>query len=268
MTESAPSLAALRQSIAALDRGRPAVGAERFLTGHEMLDRALDGGLARGRVHELLCEGEEEGAGEGLALLLARLAAGDTGAPLLWLRMGGGGTPYGPGLAALGIDPARLLLGVMADEAMLLQAALDALRCAALGAVVVECRGRQRKLDLTASRRLVLAAEASGVTALLLLIGSDPVPSAAETRWRVAAAPSVPLPGDAPGHSAFDLTLLRRRAGRDGMRWRLIWRAQQACFGDYDGECERRQAEGEGGTALSGAVVPVSGARPASGRAA
>ena len=48
---------------------------------------------------------------------------------------------------------------------------------------------RTQSLDLVASRRLVLAAEESGVTALLLREGADPEPSAALTRWQVGSAP-------------------------------------------------------------------------------
>jgi protein ImuA len=277
MTESFKTLAALRQHIASLE-GVPAPETHvRMATGHAAFDDMLDGGLARGRTHELFGAVEEEGAAAGLALIWARLIAGD--APLLWLRTTGanriGGLAYGPGLAALGVDPGRVLLGVMADDAMLLKAAVDALRCAALGALVVELHGRAPLLDLTASRRLALAAEASGVTALMLRLGGDPVPSAAETRWQVAAAPSVPLPGNGPGMSAFDLRLLRRRSGPDGMRWRLIWDNMRGQFDEDSGvRRDERHDHGQGGGAggagasLSGAVVSFPADRPAAGRAA
>lgn len=274
MTESIPSLAALRQHIASLDRA-PAVGqaCARFAIGPADLDGTLGGGLARARVHELFGAIEDEAAAAGLALILAHLAG--RSAPLLWLRTLAagrvGGLPYGPGLAALGLDPARLLVGVMADDAMLLRAAVEALRCPALGALVIELRGRVPLLDLTASRRLALAAEASGVTALLLRIGGEPGPSAADTRWRVEAAPSVPLPGNAPGMSRFDLTLLRRRAGPDGRAWRLLWDSEKGILGD--GRDERDDAGASGGASgngapLPGALVPLPAARSAADRPA
>lgn len=267
MTESVTTLAALRRRIASLEGGPAVKGCGRVATGHGLLDQALQGGLARGRVHELFGGAEDEGAAVGLGLILAHLAAGQ--APLFWLRGGGKGMAraYGPGLVALGLDPARLLIGMMATEALLLQAAADALRCPALGALVIELRGRAPLLDLTASRRLALAAEASGVTALLLRIDGDPVPSAADTRWQVTAAPSVPLPGNAPGMSAFDISLLRRRSGPDGLAWRLAWDSERGAFGD---ECHERHDHGQdgGGAPLPGAVVPVPAARPAAHRAA
>lgn len=277
MTESVKTLAALRRHIASLEGIPASRPCARVETGHAMLDRALDGGLARGRVHEFFAAAEEEGAVAGLGLILGRLAAED--APLLWLRTAAagraGGMPYGPGLAAMGIDPARLVIGVMADDAMLLRAAVDALRCPALGALMVELRGRAPLLDLTASRRLALAAEGSGVTALLLRIGGDPVPSAADTRWQVAAAPSTPLPGNGPGMSVFDLRLLRRRAGRDGLHWRLAWDSERAVFDEISGggRNERHDhGQDSGGrdrpAPLSGAVVPLSADRSAADRAA
>jgi protein ImuA len=98
------------------------------------------------------------------------------------------------------------------------------------------------ELDLTASRRLSLAAEKSGVPLLLLRMNAEPVPSAAETRWRVAAAPSHALPGNAPGMPCFDVELLRCRSRPAGQSWRLEWDRDRKLFRD---------------AALPGAVVPV-----------
>ena len=63
-------------------------------------------------------------------------------------------------------------------------------------------------------------------------------PSVADTRWRVAAAPSVPLadgtPDGAPGHPVFDIELLRRRAGPAGVTWRVEWNRERRAFQDPD----------------------------------
>src|SRR3546814_11674827 len=83
------------------------------------------------------------------------------------------------------------------------------------------------ELDLTASRRLALAAEKSGTTLLLLRTGADPVPSAAQTRWSVASAPSRAFAANAPGTPTFDITLLRQRSGPSGTSWRLEWNRYQ-----------------------------------------
>lgn len=258
MTDSMHSLAALRRRIAKLEGGRGHAVHGAFATGHEGLDSAV-GGFARGRIHELFgLEAQDAGSAAAFALLFALLASGEDGT-MLWLRADKAvrqcGALYGPGLAELGMDPARLLLGVMPDDTALLRAAADALRCPSLGAVVIECWGNPAVLDLTASRRLALAAEEAGTTAILLRIDAAPSPSAAETRWRVAAAPSAPLAANAPGHSAFDIVLLRRRAGPDGLAWRMEWNRDRRCFVDI------------GEQALSGAMVPVPAAGPAADRA-
>ncbi|BAV65376.1 ImuA family protein [Sphingobium cloacae] len=271
MIESARTLTALKRRIASLE-SRGAAHHAHFSFGHAPIDRVLGGGLARGRVHEFFAGEGGEAAATGLSLILAHLAGPE--ATTLWLRPATAahqGAPYGPGLAALGIDPAHLLLGAMSDEAMLLRAAVEALRCPALGALLLEIRGRAPRLDLTASRRLTLAAEQSGVTALLLRTDADPTPSAADTRWRVAAAPSTPLPGNAPGMSAFDLTLLRHRGGRDGMAWRLTWDSERRQFGDGRDERDdhgRHEGGRDGGAPLSRPALSLPAVRPAADRAA
>lgn len=264
--DSSSTLAALRRRITMLDQARPMEAANMLVTGHAGLDDALGGGLGKGRLHELFgADVEDAGSAAGFALLLGLLAGASDARPLLWLRMEGaervGGQLYGPGLAEVGFDPARLLLGVMRDEAMLLRAAADALRCPGLAAVVIECWRNPRILDLTASRRLALAAKASGVTALMLRLDAQPAPSAADTRWRVIAAPS----GRAKevwghnllGRSIFDIELLRRRSGPDGLRWRLEWNRDRRFFEDPE-----QQAP------LSGALVSLSAAGSAADCAA
>ena len=230
MAESVTTLAVLRRRIASLEGAPAAKACARVATGHAPVDQALQGGFARGRLHELFGRVEDEGAAVGLGLILAHLAAGD--APLFWLRGGGKATAqaYGPGLVALGLDPTKLLIGMMASEALLLQAAADALRCPALGALVIELRGRAPLLDLTASRRLALAAEASGVTALLLRVAAEPAPSTAETRWIVRAAHSPPgNSSSAWGAPMFDAQLVRNRHGPVG-RWIMEWKCDECLF--------------------------------------
>jgi protein ImuA len=207
-------------------------------------------------VHEVYAaEMDDATAAAGFALALATCLTG-TEHRVLWLRTQRtaqqGGVAQANGWAELGGTPGLGLVGVVCDTMTLLRAAVDALRCTALGAVVVENRGAMRELDLTASRRLTLAAEKSGVPLLLLRSDAAPVPSAAQTRWQVAAAPSHALPGNAPGWPTFDVTLLRQRSGPCGLDWRLEWDRDQRLF---------REA------ALSGAVVSVPAHRPVADRA-
>lgn len=270
MRESAQILSALRARLAkhapdpahSRGRGHADETPNAIALGHAPLDDYLDGGLRRGQLHEIFAgEGEDGGAAAGFAAMLGILAQGTGkggGRPLLWLRseeaQRRGGRFHGAGFAELGGDPAALILVTVPDTLALLRGAADALRCAGLGAVVVECWGNPHLLDLMASRRLTLAAEHSRVTALMLRPGGVPAPSTADTRWSVCAAPSRPLEANAPGAPVFDLTLLRRRAGPAGKSWRLEWQRDRRFFHEAIPEHGRKQT-------LSGAPlsVPVGG---------
>jgi protein ImuA len=130
----------------------------------------------------------------------------------------------------MGIDPASLILVDTPDDKSLLKASVDGLRCGGLGVVLIELWGRSPALDLTATRRLTLYAERSGVRALLIRANAVPEPSAAWTRWKIGPAPSVPLLADAPGHPCFSIELLRDRAGRSGFSTQLEWIRDQRQF--------------------------------------
>jgi protein ImuA len=223
-----------------------ASGGLRYATGIASLDKTLAGGIACGRVHEIYAADADDAAGA--AGFSAMLAAGlvSPSRPLIWLRekraARANGILQAEGWAQLGGRPEACLFVLADDATALLRASLDAARCTGLGAVIVEAQGRLPALNLTASRRLSLAAAQSGVTLFLLRIDAEPVPSAAETRWSVASAPSHGLPGKAPGMPTFDIELLRQRSGPSGMGWRLEWDRDRHMFRD---------------TALSGTVVPV-----------
>lgn len=245
-------LTALKQHIASIE-GHACVRADRIFTlGASAVDARLGGGLAQGRLHEVFASEPGDGASAaGFAMMLALRAAGGA-MPILWLRQREAeattGRIHAPGLAEMGLDPARFILGIAGDAALLLKAAGDSLRCAGLGAVVIEPWRAGRAVDLTISRRLALAAEQSGVTALLLRTDAAPSPSAAQTRWEVRAAESGVFPANAPGMPAIDIILLRHRGGPDGLAWRLEW--------DRD-QCSFREAP------LSGAVLPLPASRSA-----
>ena len=249
MNESRNTLAALRSRIGAIEGPKPSP-AERFALGLPSLDAQLGGGLPRGRLHELFAAGAGDRAAlAGTGLMLAmRLGEG----PLLWLRQDSavraGGRLYGPGLADLGFDPARLIEVVAPDEAGLLRAAGDAVRCAQVAAVLIEPWKAARGFDLTVSRRLSVAAEKSGVTVLLLRAEAEPGPSAAYSRWQVRSLASAAFEAGAPGHPAVEIILLRHRGGLAGLRACLEWNREEHVF---------REA------ALSGTGFPLSAGRPA-----
>ncbi len=191
-------LTALRERVQRIER--PAARAHGVIPlGVAAIDRALPGGgLARGALHEILGMGgdEEDGAlaAAFAAGILGRLVAA-TGIVLWCLPRP---DLYGPGLAAHGLDPGRLVLVRARRDAEILWAMEEGLRAPGVAAVV----GEVGALAAVASRRLQLAAEHSGVTALVLRRwrnGAEAThernrPNAAATRWRIAALPSQPVP--------------------------------------------------------------------------
>ncbi|HWI85789.1 MAG TPA: hypothetical protein VNT42_05620 [Sphingomonas sp.] len=230
MTCESPFPPALRKRLAGYE---PAVPPARFALGVERLDTLLGGGLARARLHEIWpAEAVDGASATGFALMLAQCASRD--GPIVWIAEEKGdqkhGPLYPPGLAELGIDPARILFVRAPDEKALLRAAGDVMRSPAAGLAVIAPAGTAPLLDLTATRRLTLFAEASGVTPILLRVADPQAPSAAATRWRVAAAPSQALDANAPGLPAFAIDLLRQRGGAPSFGWRLEWDRDRARF--------------------------------------
>ena len=254
MDESRTKLAALKSRISAIEGPKPA-DSTLFAFGTAALDTQLGGGLPRGRLHELFAaEGDDRAALAGAGLMMAMRVGGGRlwEGPVLWLRQDGGaragGALYGPGLADLGFDPARLIEIVAPDEAALLRAAGDAVRCRHVAAVLIEPWKAARSFDLTVSRRLAVAAEKSGVTVLLLRVDAEPLPSAAFSRWQVRSVASAAFEAGAPGHPRIEILLLRHRGGLAGLRACLEWNRDEHVF---------REA------ALSGAVLPIAAGRPA-----
>lgn len=196
------------------------------------MDAGLDGGLKPDGLHETYAAtANDAAAGLTFLLLLAeRKRRQSASGHLLWAREAGApGLPYGPGLVEMGIDPAAITLLALPDALSVLRAGLDGLRHGG-ATVLIELHGRQRLYDLTASRRLALAAGTSGAMALVLRSGAPPTPSVAHTRWRITPAPSAALEANAPGAPAFALTLLRQRGGREGLSITLEWDRDQAIF--------------------------------------
>lgn len=247
MTSDRVEIAALKQRIARI-AALPAADAKRVALGCAGLDDAIGGGLARAALHEVMAASQADiAAATGFVAGLAARAT--TVRPMLWVRQAfvdsETGWLHGSGLAELGIDPTRLLLVRAHDALAVLRAGSDAVRSGALGAVVIEPWGMPPRLDLTASRRLALAAEASGVMTLLLRIAAEPRPGAAATRWLIAGAPSRALEANAPGPPAFAVTLDRSRTGGGGRNWVLEW------------DRDRQRFDEPGSAPLSGAVVPI-----------
>ncbi|ADH91662.1 conserved hypothetical protein [Ancylobacter novellus DSM 506] len=253
-------IAALRQKLAGLEAERLPGVASSFSLGAAGPAQIA---LARGALHEVQASYSADlQAAAGFTLALALRAAGPQARPILWIRQdlteAELGRPEALGLAALGLDPSRLILVRAPDAVEVLRTAGDAVRCPGLGALVIEPWGEPKALDLTATRRLSLRAAASGVTSFLLRAAARAAPTAVATRWRVAPAVSSPLDGDwgvdVPGYPAFAVTLLRHRGGEgarpvEGGTWNLEWDHETRSFRDLP--------------PLSRAVVPIPAGRPA-----
>jgi protein ImuA len=163
---------------------------------------------------ELFATHPRDGGATGF--LLAQL---ERGKPLLWVqeRMAilEAGRIYPPAL------PFPDIIHVEARDARAaLWAMEEGLRCAALGAVIGEIWGDPKALNFTATRRLAVAAEKSGVAAWLVRLGGSPNLSGARMRWRMVSASSLANPFDprAPGAAAWEADLFRARGFAIG-RW-------------------------------------------------
>ncbi len=251
------TLATLRGSIEHIEAHGDAYLSDRVALGHADADATLQGGLALGAMHEVFAEaGRQSAAATGFVAGLAGRAAARR--PMVWVRQDFAEIESGAlsmsGLAEFGLDPRVLVTVRAADVDTALKTAADALACDALGVVVLEVWGEARQLDLVTSRKLTLAAQASGVTGLLLRVAAEPSPSTAETRWIVRAAHSPPsalsLPAaplmpaasltpaaaltsaaawSAWGAPVFDAQLVRNRHGPVG-RWIMEWKCDERLF--------------------------------------
>lgn len=231
----ASALATLRGRIERIEANGGAQAPHRVALGHAEADVVLQGGLALGAVHEVFCEGGRQSAAATgfIAGLTVRVAPRR---PLVWVRQDFSEREASAlsmsGMAELGLDPRAVVMVRAPDAEAALRTAADALACDAVGAVVLEVWGETRQLDLVASRKLTLAAQATGVTGLLLRIAASPLPSTAETRWIVRAGPSPPPAGwNAWGAPLFDAQLVRNRHGPLG-RWIMEWKCDECLFRD------------------------------------
>jgi protein ImuA len=122
---------------------------------------------------------------------------------------------FAPGLAQAGLTPDRLIYAECRNDAEVLAVMEEGVRHGSLAVVI----GEVGRADMTATRRLQLAAEEKGTPALLLRrwkkAGTDPLAalSAAATRWRIGSAPSAPLPYEGIGRARWRVALARQRGG-------------------------------------------------------
>jgi protein ImuA len=227
------TLATLRGTIGRLEAGGVRHDGMRVTLGHAAADAMLQGGLVRGALHEVFApESRQAASATGFAAGLAWRSA--MRRPLLWIQQDFVAREAGAlsmnGFIQLGLDPRQIVMVQATDIDMALRVAADGLACDALGAVVLDIWGGGRQLDLTASRKLTLAAQTSGVTCLVLRTSAFPAASTAETRWIVQAAHSPPGPAwSGWGSPTIETELVRNRHGQTG-RWIMEWKCDECLF--------------------------------------
>src|SRR5829696_7155635 len=217
--DSLARLAALRDEVRTIESAGRAAGRSRLALGIAEVDVRLGGGgLAVGALHEAApaspALGDDAAATLFLAALAARLSQAQGEGIVLWALARR--DLFAPGLAQAGLTPERLLYAECRRDEEVLAVMEEGLRHGGLAAVV----GEVGALGLAAGRRLQLAAEEKGTTALMLRrwrkAGADPLalPSAAVTRWRIGCAPSerrIDVPS--VGRARWQVALVRQRCG-------------------------------------------------------
>ncbi|WP_196259898.1 ImuA family protein [Pelagibacterium limicola] len=188
--------------------------------------------LSRSTVHEFFALRKEDAPATTGFVAGVVSRAGRESRLSLWVRCAPlrAGALYGAGLAGMGINPATLIHLPVDNEKDALRAALEGLRCKGLASVVIDIAGPAPHLDLTATRRLKLAAAEHGVTTLILRAGTDPSPSAAQTRWQVAPSLSASPGLSLPGNPAFAVTLLKHPSEGTGRSWEMEWDHETRAF--------------------------------------
>lgn len=209
------SVAALRASVAGVVESAADHGVLPFDL--DMLDGKLaGGGLAIGGLHEIAGSSTSLADDAAATLFLAGVAARfatRAAAPAFWATTRF--DLYAPGLEQAGLGPGKVLFAEARDDDQLLAVVEDAVRDGSPAAVV----GEVRRISMTATRRLQLAAGEAGLPVLLFRrwrkAGVEPFadPSAAATRWRIGCAPSSPLRVAGLGRPQWMIELVRQRGG-------------------------------------------------------
>jgi protein ImuA len=140
---------------------------------------------------------------------------------MTWRGIGEAGRPYGPGLAPLGLDPGHVLFVEARRDSEVAWVLEEGLRSQALAGVL----GGVTKLDMTAARRLALAAATHTTPCLLLTPARGPGVPVAMSRWRVGATSGGrhALEPGLPAGLRLRLTLERCRGREADRSWIVEW---------------------------------------------
>jgi protein ImuA len=248
-------VAQLRRTIAKLETSAGRVTPASLTLGVPEIDRHLPRhGLACGVLHEVIAATHDATpaalgfllaltslalkAQPGLAVLVASQRAFDP-----W------GGLYGHGLDRFGVDPSRLMLVAARTDKEALWAIEEILRSrvrpAMVSGALASCP------DLTASRRLNLAAAALAIP--LSLAGAEKVSgaNAAATRWRIATLQAARDRFGALLNPRWSVSLERCRHGRPG-KWFVEWNHVAHRFSLVEGMADRSSTQGTGSLRIAG----------------
>jgi protein ImuA len=209
-----PALEKLRERLGCLEETQRRFS--RIIPITDAVDRSMPhGGLPAGCIHEVK-SGSLASAVAFSAILSARIAG--VQGNIVYISPDRSLHPLG--LLPYGIRLNQFLLISVRRSQNLAWAAMEALRCPQVSAVMAVLSG----VDLTDSRRLQLAAENSGATGFLLGLATSAPIAAPITRWKVSS--HVGKLGQRFDEPAWTLDLLYCRGGRPGS-WAVEWRNQR-----------------------------------------
>ncbi|MBO1324307.1 ImuA family protein [Acetobacter sp. TBRC 12305] len=213
MSAPRPALEALREQISRLE-GHNRLRRPTLPFGVPEIDSRLPGGgLVLGALHEVAGGGSDALHSAAAGQFCAGIAARTRG-KVLWIVTRQ--DVFAPALKQVGLSARRVIYVEAGTDTDVLACFEEGLRHGGLGTVVAEVA----RLSMTASRRLQLAAETSGVLGIAIRrwrrqsnAADFGQPTASLTRWRVSVLPSVSLPVAGVGRARWRLELIRARAG-------------------------------------------------------
>ncbi|MFC4255705.1 protein ImuA [Altererythrobacter xixiisoli] len=182
----------------------------------ELDDRLADRGLNSGGLHEVAAASASLNDDAAARLFMAGIAtrfAAEPGSDVLWAVTVF--DLYAPGLEQVGVGPDKVLYAQGRKDLEVLAMAEDGLRDGALACVIAEVKAA----DMTATRRLQLAASDSGTPMLLYRSRRSrercplSTPSSAITRWRISCTAAERMPWQGVGRPRWQVELIRQRNG-------------------------------------------------------
>lgn len=187
---------------------------------HPEIDSALPNhAFPTGAVHEFFGDGRRSASALGFMSAVISLVA-DKDQPALWITKSQEIFPQG--LALFGVEPHRIIFMNVRRDCEALWAMEEGLHCKALAVTVAEVDDA----DLTATRRLQIAVEKSGVTGFLLRQKpKHTMSSACFSSWHVKSLPSHledGMPG--VGFPRWKVELQKIRNGQP-KSWDIEWKS-------------------------------------------